>query len=208
MRWSDIGYLLSVSANKENSSLAKVFSREHGCVTGVVYGSSSKKKKPDLQIGNKVRINYNSKNEDALGYFSFELIENISIKYFNDFNKLNLLIISIEVISKIMPENQKHIICFDEFDEFIKSLDGDSLKSYLIWEFNFLKNIGYGIDTSEEGFDPVIKNILNGNSPDFTIEDLKSIFNLNSETITNRLVDVINISNFNNRSKILTYLNE
>ena len=45
MRWSDIGYLLSISATKENSSLVKIFSRDHGCITGVVYGSSSKKKK-------------------------------------------------------------------------------------------------------------------------------------------------------------------
>lgn len=208
MRWSDIGYLLSVSATKENSSLVKVFSREHGCVTGVVYGSSSKKKKPDLQIGNKIKLNFNSKNEDALGYFSIELIENISIKFFNDLKKLNLLIISIEVISKIMPEQQKYTECFDEYDQLIKSLEGDSLKSYLIWEFNFLKNIGYGVDLNEEGFNPVIKSILNGNSIDFTIEDLKAIFNLNSETISNRLVDVINISNFKNRPKILNYLNE
>ena len=208
MRWSDIGYLLSISATKENSSLVKIFSRDHGCITGLVYGSSSKKKKPELQIGNKVKINYNSKNEDAQGYFSLELIENISIKYFNDFNKLNLLIISIEVISKIMPERQEYSDCFDDYEQFIKTLDGDSLKSYLIWEFNFLKNIGYGIDLNDINFNPIIKNILNGKSPDFTIEDLKLIFNLNSEIISNRLVDVINISNFKNRPKILNYLNE
>ena len=208
MRWSDIGYLLSISATKENSSLVKIFSRDHGCITGIVYGSSSKKKKPELQIGNKVKINYNSKNEDALGYFSLELIENISIKYFNDFNKLNLLIISIEVISKIMPERQEYSDCFDDYEKFIKTLDGDSLKSYLIWEFNFLKNIGYGIDLNDVNFSPIIKNILNGKSPDFTIGDLKLIFNLNSEIISNRLVDVINISNFKNRPKILNYLNE
>ena len=161
-----------------------------------------------MQIGNKIKLNFNSKNEDALGYFSIELIENVSIKFFNDLKKLNLLIISIEVISKIMPEQQKYTECFDEYDQLIKSLEGDSLKSYLIWEFNFLKNIGYGVDLNEEGFNPVIKSILNGSSIDFTIEDLKAIFNLNSETISNRLVDVINITNFKNRPKILNYLNE
>ena len=107
-----------------------------------------------------------------------------------------------------MPEQQKYTECFDEYDQLIKSLEGDSLKSYLIWEFNFLKNIGYGVDLNEEGFNPVIKSILNGSSLDFTIEDLKAIFNLNSETISNRLVDVINITNFKNRPKILNYLNE
>ena len=107
-----------------------------------------------------------------------------------------------------MPERQEYSDCFDDYEQFIKTLDGDSLKSYLIWEFNFLKNIGYGIDLNDINFNPIIKNILNGKSPDFTIGDLKLIFNLNSEIISNRLVDVINISNFKNRPKILNYLNE
>jgi DNA repair protein RecO (recombination protein O) len=70
VRWSDIGFLVSINSSKENSSIIKIFSNDHGCYSGIVYGSSSKKKKPDLQLGNKVKINYSSKSEDSLGYFS------------------------------------------------------------------------------------------------------------------------------------------
>src|SRR6056300_674087 len=120
MRWNDVGYLISRSSEKENTSIVKVFSRNYGCYSGIIYGSSSKKKKPDLQLGNKLKINYNSKSEDSIGYFSFELIENVSIKFFNDQTKLNLFLSSIEVISKIAPERQEFKDSFDDFDLFLK----------------------------------------------------------------------------------------
>lgn len=208
MRWNDVGYLVSRSSEKENTSIVKVFSRNYGCYSGIVYGSSSKKKKPDLQLGNKLKINYNSKSEDSIGYFSFELIENVSIKFFNDQTKLNLLLSSIEVISKIAPERQEFKDSFDDFDLFLKELENDSLKSYLIWEFHFLKNLGYGIDLDESNITPKIKKLLTEENIDFIFDDLKVIFNLNTEIINNRLVDVINISNFKNRHKILKYINE
>ena len=208
MRWNDVGYLVSRSSEKENTTIVKVFSRNYGCYSGIVYGSSSKKKKPDLQLGNKLKINYNSKSEDSIGYFSFELIENVSIKFFNDQTKLNLLLSSIEVISKIAPERQEFKDSFDDFDLFLQELENDSLKSYLIWEFHFLKNLGYGIDLDESNITPKIKKLLTEENIDFLFDDLKVIFNLNTEIINNRLVDVINISNFKNRHKILKYINE
>ena len=161
-----------------------------------------------MQLGNKVKINYNSKSEDSLGYFTLELIENTSIKFFNDDIKLNLLITSIEVISKVMPERQKYLECYADFNNFIRELKDDSLKSYLVWEFNFLKNIGYGLDFSEKNFDEKTKDLLQRKIVDFSFNDLKIIFNLNNEIINNRLVDIINISNFKNRKKIFKYFNE
>ena len=208
MRWSDEGYVVSIVSSKENSSIIKVFSKNYGCYSGIFYGSSSKKKKADLQLGNKVKINYNSKSEDLLGYFTLELIENTSIKFFNDNIKLNLLITSIEVISKVMPERQKYLECYVDFNKFIRELKDDSLKSYLVWEFNFLKNIGYGLDFSEKNFDEKTKDLLQRKIVDFSFNDLKIIFNLNNEIINNRLVDIINISNFKNRKKIFKYFNE
>ena len=208
MRWSDTAYLISIISTKENTSLIKVFSEYHGCYTGLLFGSSSKKKKPDLQLGNKIKVHYNSKNEDRMGYFSLELIENNSIKFFNDNIKLNLLLTSIELISKVMPERQTYDGSFKDFDTFIEKLESDSLKPYVLWEFNFLKKMGYGIDLDELELKDKIKDLLYGQNVDFVFDDLKIIFNLNTQIITDGLVDTINISNFKNRLKILKYLNE
>ena len=208
MRWSDTAYLISIISSKENTSLIKVFSEHHGCYTGVLFGSSSKKKKPDLQLGNKIKVHYNSKNEDRMGYFSIELIENNSIKFFNDNIKLNLLLTSIEMISKIMPERQTYDGTFKDFDIFIEKLESDSLKPYLLWEFNFLKKMGYSVDLDDHKLKDNTKNLLFGQNVDFLFEDLKIIFDLNTQIITDGLVDIINISNFKNRLKIQKYLNE
>ena len=53
-----------------------------------------------------------------------------------------------------------------------------------------------------------IKDLLYGQNVDFVFDDMKIIFNLNTQIITDGLVDTINISNFKNRLKILKYLNE
>ena len=208
MRWSDEGYLISVVSSKENTSIIKVFTKNNGCYSGLLFGSSSKKKKPDLQLGNKIKVHYNSKSEDRIGYFSLELIENNSIKFFNEYIKLNLLLASIELISKVMPERQTYDGTFEDFDLFLRKLESDSLKPYLLWEFNFLKKMGYGIDLDDLELNTKTKDLLSGNNVDFLFDDLKIIFDLNTQIITDGLVDVINISNFKNRLKILKYLNE
>ena len=209
MRWSDIGFLVSINSSKENSSIIKIFSNDHGCYSGIVYGSSSKKKKPDLQLGNKVKINYSSKSEDTLGYFSLELIENISIKFFNNPIKLDLMLTSIEIISKVMPERQANQGCYDDFNLFLKNLEMDNLKAYVMWEHSFIKNIGYGPDLEEESnLKDNIKNILLKPNSDFTFNDLKTIFDLNASIINSRLSDIINITSFKYRNKILKYFNE
>ena len=208
MRWSDEGYLISVVSSKENTSIIKVFTKNNGYYSGLLFGSSSKKKKPDLQLGNKIKVHYNSKSEDRMGYFSMELIENNSIKFFNEYIKLNLLLASIELISKVMPERQTYDGTFEDFDLFLRKLESDSLKPYLLWEFNFLKKMGYGIDLDDLELNTKIKDLLSGKNVDFLFDDLKIVFDLNTQIITDGLVDVINISNFKNRLKILKYLNE
>ena len=75
MIWDDKGYLISKNKYSENSLIVELFTKNHGKVSGIVYGGSSKKIKNYLQIGNKLFVNYNSKNENRIGYFKFEIIE-------------------------------------------------------------------------------------------------------------------------------------
>ena len=74
MIWDDIGFLVSKNKYNEHSLIVEVFTKEHGKVSGIVFGGTSKKIKNYLQIGNKLFTNYNSKNENRIGYFKFEII--------------------------------------------------------------------------------------------------------------------------------------
>ena len=78
MHWQDEGFLLSKNNFNENSILIEAFTLEHGKYTGIVYGGSSRKQKNKFQTGNKILLNWKSKNENRTGYFNVELIKAIS----------------------------------------------------------------------------------------------------------------------------------
>ena len=57
MNWQDKGYLLSLNKYNENSSIAEFYTENNGKIVGVIFGSTSKKIKNYLLIGNKFHIN-------------------------------------------------------------------------------------------------------------------------------------------------------
>ena len=69
MQWNDIGFLISQNKYNENSSIVELFTEKHGKRTGIIFGSTSKKIKNYLQIGNKLHLNYNYKIETQIGNF-------------------------------------------------------------------------------------------------------------------------------------------
>ena len=78
MIWNDIGFLLSKNKYNENSLIAEIYTRDHGKVSGIIFGGTSKKIKNYLQIGNKIHVNFNSKSENKIGYFKVEIHEALS----------------------------------------------------------------------------------------------------------------------------------
>ena len=99
MHWSDEGYLLSKHNYDENSIIIDAFTFDHGKYTGIVYGGSSRKQKKNFQVGNKILLNWKSKNENRTGYFSVELLEPVS-PYFFDNKKKNCLYFVSNIIVK------------------------------------------------------------------------------------------------------------
>ena len=91
MIWDDIGFLLSKNRYSENSLIAEVFTVNHGKVSGIIFGGTSKKIKNYLQIGNKIHINYNSKSENRIGYLKIEIQEALSPFYFDNKQKLSCI---------------------------------------------------------------------------------------------------------------------
>jgi DNA repair protein RecO (recombination protein O) len=73
MIWDDTGFLLSKNRYNENSLISEVFTKDHGKVSGIIFGGTSKKIKNYLQIGNQLHINYNSKSDNRIGYLKIEI---------------------------------------------------------------------------------------------------------------------------------------
>ncbi len=105
MNWSDSGYLLSKNKFGENSLIAEFFTESHGKISGIIYGATSKKIRNYLQIGNKFHINYNSKNENKLGYLSVEIEKILTPLFFED-KKKTILHYFFNEFSKIVNSRQ------------------------------------------------------------------------------------------------------
>ena len=152
MNWSDIGFLLSKNKYNENSIIAEVFTEKYGKVSGIIFGASSKKIKNYLQIGNKLHVNYNFKNENKLGYFKIEIIEAITPLYFDNRKKLLCITSAISIVKLLtadLQSNPKIFFLIESF--FLFKKNNNWIKEYIFWELEFLKTVGYDLE---------IKNIV------------------------------------------------
>ena len=144
MNWEDDGFLLSKRKFRENAIIINVFTSNYGKVNGIVYGGTSRKIKNFLQIGNKIFIFFNSKNENKIGYFKTELVKPISPKYFNDKKRTSGILSSSSILSLLLPEGQSYIKIYKSFDDLLKNFDNDNwILLYILWEFKLIKELGF-----------------------------------------------------------------
>ena len=106
MNWEDNGFLLAKNKFGENSIISEFFTKNHGKVSGIIYGATSKKIKSYLQIGNKFHINFSTKNENKAGYLKVEIDSVLTPIYFNDHKKLSCIISSMNLIKLLTVEQQ------------------------------------------------------------------------------------------------------
>jgi DNA repair protein RecO (recombination protein O) len=147
MIWDDVGFLLSKNKYNENSLIAEVFTIDHGKVSGIIFGGTSKKIKNYLQIGNKIHINFNSKSESRIGYFKIEIQEALSPFYFDEKLKLYCINSAMNLIKILTAESQKNLLIFHLIEKFYILLKKDNwIKDYIFWELELFKIIGYDLE--------------------------------------------------------------
>ena len=150
MQWNDKGYLLSKNRYGENSSIVEFYTSNHGKVSGIIYGATSKKIKNYLLIGNKFYLSYKSKNESQLGYFKIEIEEITTPLYLEDHKKLSCIVSTMNLIKLLTVENQLNNEIFKLIDIFFENLKNENWISELVfWELNFFKLIGYDLELSK-----------------------------------------------------------
>ena len=189
MIWSDYGYLLSKNKFGENSIIAEFFTENHGKISGIIYGATSKKIRNYLQLGNKFHISYNSKNENKLGYLKIEIEKILTPLFFEDKKKLSCIVSSMSLIKLLTVDNQSNINIYKLIDNFYNFLeDSNWINKFIFWELELLKLVGYDLE---------LKNIVN----EEIIDDKKLYFVSNSNEkkyIPNFLIEKdYNVPDFN-----------
>ena len=146
MIWDDVGFLLSKNRYNENSLIAELYTKNHGKVTGIIFGGTSKKIKNYLQIGNNLHINFNSKSENRIGYFKIEIQQAFSPYYFDNQKKLSCISSAMHLIRILTAESQKNENIYNLMENFYILLNKDDwIKNYIFWELELFKLLGYDL---------------------------------------------------------------
>ena len=163
MNWIDQGFLVSKSRYSENSIIAELYTFDRGKVSGIIFGGTSKKIKNYLQVGNKLHVNYNSKNDNRMGYFKIEILNAYSPFYFDHKQKLSCITSAMNLIKILTAEAQANKKVYSLIEDLFNLLNEQNwLKKYIFWELELLKLLGYDLE---------LENLVEKN-----LEDNKTVY--------------------------------
>ena len=195
MNWDDVGFLVSKNRYNENSLITEIFTKDHGKVSGIIFGGTSKKIKNYLQVGNLLYTTYNSKTVNRSGYFKIEIFKAFSPIYFDDPQKLNCISSAMNLIKILTADSQTNENVYKLINDFYKILSQtDWLKKYVFWELELLSVLGFNLDLKQM----VNKEIIDNK----TVYVAKSV--TEKKIVPNFLID--NDENSNNSKDLLNGL--
>jgi DNA repair protein RecO (recombination protein O) len=119
MNWDDVGFLVSKNRYNENSLITEIFTKNHGKVSGIIFGGTSKKIKNYLQVGNLLYTTYNSKTANRIGYFKIEIFKAFSPIYFDDPLKLNCISSAMNLIKILTADSQTNENVYKLINDFL-----------------------------------------------------------------------------------------
>ena len=166
MIWDDTGFLISKNKYNENSLIAEVFTKNHGKISGIIFGGTSKKVKNYLQLGNQLYINYNSKNENRIGYFKIEIQKALSPLYFDEPQKLSCINSAMSLIKILTAEGQSNKFIFEIIESFYNFLSSDNwIKNYIFWELELFKVLGFDLE-----FETLVDKVTTNNQSQYILK--------------------------------------
>lgn len=153
MIWEDVGFLLKKRNFSENSIIAQFFTKDHGKVSGIIYGGTSRKVKNYLQVGNKLKLIYKSKNIEKIGYFTTEIMDVNSAIHFDNKNILLCIQSVCYFLLTLLPENEKNYEIYKNSEELFKNFKKkDWITDYINWERMLIKELGFEVNIKNEIF--------------------------------------------------------
>ena len=118
------------------------------------YGGSSRKQKRNFQAGNKILLNWKSKNENRTGYFNVELLKPISPLFFDNKKKSACILSATSILRILLPERETNKKIYNSFENMMSDLERNNWVSlYINWELSLIKDLGFEdrINTNNNG---------------------------------------------------------
>ena len=171
MNWQDSGFLLSKNKYNENSIISEFYTENHGKITGIIFGGTSKKIKNYLFEGNKLHLNYNSKLQNKIGSIKIEIDEFKTPYFLEEKDKLLCIIYTMNLIKILTAENEKNKEIYLLINKYFEILrHNDWLSKFVNWELDFYKLIGYDIN-----FRDYVDELTEGNKLSYVLKNSKKV---------------------------------
>ena len=148
MDWESEGYILSVKKHGETSAIIDVFTPDKGRHLGLVRGGVSRRSRPVLQPGNKVKVAWRGRLSEHLGAYTVEALSARAAELMDDRLSLSGLNAICAVARECLPEREPHIDVYSALEVLIENLHDPEIwpALYVRWEAGLLTAMGYGLD--------------------------------------------------------------
>lgn len=150
MDWTDDGYIVSAKAHGETSAIINVLTKDQGRHAGLVRGGRSRRMRPILQAGNKVRVRWHARLSEHLGSFDVEPLDARAAIFMEERISLTGLNAICALTLAALPERETNPKLYDVFEILLDNLhDVDIWPAlYIRYEMALLQALGYGLDLS------------------------------------------------------------
>jgi DNA repair protein RecO (recombination protein O) len=152
MDFTDDAIVLSARRHGEANAVLSVLTREHGRHLGLVKGGTSRRQRPMLEIGNRLKVTWRARLEEQLGNFTAEPVDAVSATLLDDPLKLAALAAACAVADVVLPEREPHEDVYQATATLIAAITGENAAwpaDYVRWELALLTALGFGLDLSK-----------------------------------------------------------
>jgi DNA repair protein RecO (recombination protein O) len=150
MEFEDQAFILSARAHGEAGAIVEVLTELRGKWAAHVAGGSSRRMKPVLQPGARVRIVFRSRLPDQLGSAQVEPIGAGPSGLFDDPAALTGLTSAAALVATGLPEREPHSGVFRAFEALTVALTAEAIWPAVMvrFEAGLLADLGFGLDLS------------------------------------------------------------
>jgi DNA repair protein RecO (recombination protein O) len=151
MDFTDDAIVLSARRHGEANLVLSALTKEHGRHLGLVKGGASRRQRPNLEIGNRLKLVWHARREEQLGSFTVEPLGSVSAQLLDQPLRLAGLASACAVADIVLPEREPHEDVFAATATLIAAIaEGieDWTAAYVRWELALLASLGFGLDLS------------------------------------------------------------
>ena len=145
MKLESDGIIISIRPFGERDVVARIFTSNYGVLSGLLRGAGvATKNKP--MVGQMGAVAWNARLDSQLGVFHFESQKNLGLPAMMDSSKLMFMNSLFSLIETLLPERENYQNLYASTVRTLMDLNADS---YLQWELDLLRDLGYALDLSK-----------------------------------------------------------